>query len=413
MQKVSLKGFSDCIRCITLLCFVFLGLGCAAEPVRFTGFDEWSTLFKDARRTNVAAESVGLPPDSEWRKDISPRFEFLKAYPPEQLSSPVISSGTLYVGSTNQRLYAYDLRRGKKRWRFDAAYPVESTPTVGRGMVCFGTAEGVLYCLDELSGKELFRFQALSEITSSPVISEGVVYFASSDNRVYALSAVTGRMLWNYHHTTVETVQLRTTASTAVTDRRLFHLFSDGVLVCLDLSSGRELWTKELIKDFLRALPARRTPMLRDGRVYVIDEKGSVVVLEASTGEVSAVFGSIKAVDFVVIDHTLIVAGTDKVAVIDMDRGTVVWEKDVPLGPIASVFSDKEHLFVLSNHESRLWGIKYFSRTHGYIQALSLSTGEIVWTKKLSATINSAGALSEDHLALFTDKGIIEVYVSD
>ncbi len=389
---------------------VLFGWGCAAKPVPLATFEQWNTFLKDWQRTNISTDSMHLPPGSVWRDDISPYFEFIKIYPPEQLSSPVISRGVVYVGSTDRGLYAFDLRKGKKLWRFDASYVVESTPTVAMGMVCFGTGDGVLYCLDELTGEKLFSFQARSEILSSPVIKEGVVYFASSDSRIYALSAFTGRKLWSYYRTTVSTVLPRIYSSIAVENGRLYHLFSDGVLVCLDLATGRELWTRELIKDFIKAVPARRTPAVKDGNVYAIDEGGAILSLDSSTGEVRAVFSSLKAVDFAVLDGMIIAAGKDRVSALGMDDGSVIWERDIELGPATSVFVAGEHLFILSNFESKLLGIKYLSQTDGYIQALSLATGRTVWTEKLSSTISSHGASSEDHLALFTNKGIIEVF---
>ncbi len=387
----------------------FLFSGCAAKMPSEQAHAPWNTFLFNEQRTNVSPERLRLPFVLSWAKDLS-TIRFLKPYPEEQLSTPALSKGVLYVGSTNKSFYSYDLYKGKFLWRFDARNPLEASPAVTENLVCFGSAGGVLRCLDKKDGHEKWRFQAKSEITSAPVAKGDRIYFSSSDDRFYALSLSTGEKIWSYYRSAFQTVTPRMTASPAYSDDKIYNLFSDGVIVCLAADSGKELWNKKVVKNFDSPQKTRRTPLVHDGTVFVIDDNNDIIALSGETGDVKGTYNIIKAYDFIVIDRrTLIIAGADQVVALDTVTGSILWKKELKYRP-SSVFAADDFLFVLSNYGSAPFNIGFLMKTMGHIQALRLKDGVEAWAAKLDYSVTSNASTSEDHIALLTNEGALEVF---
>jgi outer membrane protein assembly factor BamB/fibronectin type 3 domain-containing protein len=113
-------------------------------------------------------------------------------------SSPAIdSNGTIYVGSSINKLYALD-SNGTEKWNFTTGDMVFSTPAIGsNGTIYFGSNDRKLYALFP-NGMMKWDFTTGYAVTSSPAIgSDGTIYFGSEDYRVYALFP-NGTKKWDF-----------------------------------------------------------------------------------------------------------------------------------------------------------------------------------------------------------------------
>jgi hypothetical protein len=79
------------------------------------------------------------------------------------LSSPAISAGVLYVGSTDGNLYAVDIKSGTQKWKFPAGVRITSSPAVAGGLVYFESYSGNFIALDITNGQEKWKFQTDGE----------------------------------------------------------------------------------------------------------------------------------------------------------------------------------------------------------------------------------------------------------
>lgn len=59
---------------------------------------------------------------------------------------------TVYVGSVNHKLYAWDAATGLKRWDFVTGGEILSSPSVANGVVYLGSNDKKLYALDAVTG---------------------------------------------------------------------------------------------------------------------------------------------------------------------------------------------------------------------------------------------------------------------
>ena len=144
-------------------------------------------------------------------------------------SSPVVADGTVYVGSSDNHLYALDAATGKKKWQFktnggpfQSGGNISSTPAAANGLVYFMCNDGNFYAVNASDGKLRWSFATRGErrftapgvnylqpstetmpdpwdfFLSSPAVTDGSVYFGCGDGCIYSLDAASGALHWKY-----------------------------------------------------------------------------------------------------------------------------------------------------------------------------------------------------------------------
>jgi len=149
---------------------------------------DWPMFHGSPSLAGVAAGSLGDSYRLLWR------FKTGGAV----VSSPAVVGGTVYVGSSDARVYAIRLADGSKLWSYRTADTVDSSPLVHAGKVYVGSDDGYLYCIDAATGKRLWRFKTGDRIAgaanriASPDGAGAWIVFGSYDATLYALDAATG-----------------------------------------------------------------------------------------------------------------------------------------------------------------------------------------------------------------------------
>lgn len=118
----------------------------------------------------------------------------------EVWGSPVVSDGTVYVGSQDGHLYAISLDRGTPRWSqaFKAGGAIVAQPLVVDGKVFFGALDGKVYALDAESGGPVWRepFDGGNWFWAGVIGDGESLYAVTVKGRVVALDPATGAMRW-------------------------------------------------------------------------------------------------------------------------------------------------------------------------------------------------------------------------
>jgi len=115
--------------------------------------------------------------------------------------SPTVINNTVYVGSYDHKVYAFDAETGSIKWISQEALAGFSTnPLVINGRVYLGNRDGYFYAFNESSGSLEWRYpsenQPLGPILYSATYNNGQIFFASNDNYAYALDAESGNQIW-------------------------------------------------------------------------------------------------------------------------------------------------------------------------------------------------------------------------
>jgi outer membrane protein assembly factor BamB len=208
--------------------------------------------------------------------------------------SPMLHDGMVFVNDDQDgtaALLAFDARTGKLAWKaerkpFRACYStpfVRRKPGGGDELIVASTAGITAY--DPKSGEEnwaydwKFRGMALRTV-GSPLEAGGLIFVASGDGsgargfiavEPPAKSGERPKLAWSSEDRStvpyVPTVLAR--------DGRLFLVHDKGNLVCLDARTGEPIWNKNLRCLFTAS------PVLIDGKIYAPNELGDVYVYEA------------------------------------------------------------------------------------------------------------------------------------
>ncbi|MEW6381867.1 MAG: PQQ-binding-like beta-propeller repeat protein [bacterium] len=198
----------------------------------------------------------------------------------EIYSSPAISAdgSTIYVGSTGGAVYA--LRSGidyspetRLRWKFAAEGGFYSSPAVGTdGTVYIGSSNNTIYALDPAdaaNSRVKWSYRTNGDVDSSPAIgADGTVYVGSDDGKVYALNP-DGSLKWRSPFPTGGKVW---SSPTIGADGTIYVGSNDGYIYAIRYD-GSLLW-KAKIGDWISSSAA-----IGNGLIYVGSSDGSVYAL--------------------------------------------------------------------------------------------------------------------------------------
>ena len=245
----------------------------------------------------------------QWKKDLQNEYgKFDIQF--GMTSTPVLDNGKLYLqfidGNMRDRattsvgkIIALNARDGSELWkhvrRTDATAENKhsyTTPTIYRRdnleyLVVHGADYTTGHSLDD--GTELWRIGGMNpqgsnynpflRFVSSPVCSESMVVVPSAKNGpVYAISpklsgtisaeARKDVLIWELEQGTPDV------ATPLITDKHVYLARENGVVLCLDAGTGKQLYEKRLLSD-----KHRSTPVAADGKVYFVGRDGTTLVI--------------------------------------------------------------------------------------------------------------------------------------
>ena len=229
-------------------------------------------------------------------------------------SSPTMAGDLVFIGTSNGHdethvkvpkpnapsVIAVNRRTGKLAWQDNSVgdrilHGQWSSPAVGSigGVVQLVSAQGDGWVrgYEAATGKKLWEFdtnpkeavwpKTRNELIATPVIEKDRVYIGNGQDpehgegvgNFYAIDATrrgditqSGRV-WRFSN-------IRRTVSTAAVKDGLVYISDfSGFLYCLDADTGREIWKHDLFS------AVWGSPVAADGKVYVGDEDGDLVVL--------------------------------------------------------------------------------------------------------------------------------------
>jgi outer membrane protein assembly factor BamB len=397
------------VRSIIALALL-LFLGCASPSLQEEAMPWKSALFNQ-ERVNLTEERADLPLK---RKAVYSIWSYSDLLHPHGLilsASPVIQDNIAYLGNGSGEFHAIDLIKKSTIWRMETKSQIDTSATLDGDVLYFGTGEGIIHALDRGSGEELWRHVTKAAILSSPLIVGDVLYVASADDRIYALKKKSGEVLWQYGRRGGRHIGARIMASPAGDGERVYHLFSDGHLLSLDGATGRVMWEKPIFTPtLLNIWSGRKTPLLTDNSLFIIDGEGVVIQIDRENGEELKSFSERGAVDFIVRENTLFLIGDDRIAAIRIENGEVEWRQQLEGISPFSGFGAGDYIFVLSNVTRRPFGIDLFAQERGRIDAFHVKSGDRYRVDEFNSPITANAVFSGNRLLVVVDKGFIVSY---
>lgn len=229
-------------------------------------------------------------------------------------------------------------------WSRNIFQSVYSSPAFNGNKVFFGDDNGTFYAFDGNSDNEIWRYQTGGRIIGTPDANQKVVVFGSTDKTIYGIDVNSGNILWQ------QMADAAVLGSAVIDGGTAYIGASDGVFRALDVNSGNIKWQYTGIGDYIESKPL----------IY-----NDVVVFGAWDGKIYA---------------------------LNKNNGTLMWEwsnaekgRRAAPGGVWPVAAD---------------GKVFFTTPDGYINAISVSTGDSIWTTN-EWPMNESIGISEDKQRIY------------
>ncbi len=232
-----------------------------------------------------------------WQKNfglLRSVFFAVKSAEWEFASSPVIYKGVLIVQCDvleNSFVAAYNVKTGKELWKTQRdEYPGWCTPNIytnaGKTYVALnGYKNRGGY--DFETGKEVWKMSGGGDIQiPTPIVGNDLIYFNSAHGRYSPIIAVktnaVGDITLKETETSNEYIKWSLPRGGSYMHTLLLyknHLYNvnwNGTIICLDPLTGKEIYNAKLGK----ANSFIASPVASDGKIYVVDEAGTIYVLQ-------------------------------------------------------------------------------------------------------------------------------------
>ncbi len=326
-------------------------------------------------------------------------------------ATPVISDGTVYIGSTDSVFYAIETSSGKVKWRFKSGNTIQSSaalhkkliffesgnrlialnsrgklkwerdlskgevrnqldpwdyhhssPYLHNGTIYIGTQNGILWGFDALSGEQVLRCQTISEqvIRTTPVVSGGLVIYGDWDGVLFANDISTGALAWKYDTKLDGTFPWPNSILTnlVVDGESVYFAGKSNRLYSLNVKTGKKNWYYSSPTDQWLI----GGPVVKKGVVYLGSSDQKLFhAIDASNGEViwiseldCRIWGS------AAINEERIYVGSNSLYVIDRSSGEIQKQYEFP-----------------QVHEEKKYG-EYIDRTANFHSSPLLYKGMII-----------------------------------
>src|SRR4030043_1258389 len=237
-------------------------------------------------------------------------------------SSPAIVDDLVFIGSSDDNIYAIDLESGQQVWTFKTTDAIEAAPCVVEGSVFVGSLDGFLYALDAKDGSLKWKYKTDGQIlgaanwTRSP---DGRLWIlvGSYANKLHFVASTDGKAVWTY-----ETGNY-INGSPAVSDQKAVFGGCDAMIHVVSLIDGSKV-TQIDSGSYIAASAA-----FLEGQVYIGNYDNIFMKADIAAGKVVWEYAGSDAPFFsspAVGENIVVFGGRDKrVHCVGRDDGKGVW----------------------------------------------------------------------------------------
>jgi outer membrane protein assembly factor BamB len=219
----------------------------------------------------------------------------------EDMPSPAIQNGTLVFANGDAHAYGLDLLTGRHLWTTPlsgVSTMASATPSGGDVIVSSCTLKmkpGQIAALRVRDGSPHWR-APYGNCDSAPAVDAGRVFVSGMDfvrvpyglayeATVASLDAETGAVRWSYRTPDVGLSSMvvsseRAVAGTLVGDTYYQALPTHDRILAFDANSGAVRWSVKTLA------PAKMSPIVANGRLYVGDTVGCLYTIDARSGKI-------------------------------------------------------------------------------------------------------------------------------
>ncbi len=299
-------------------------------------------------------------------------------------STAAIIGDTVYVGCTDEHLYAIDLKTGQQKWKYKAG-PIKAPVSVRCDCVYVGDSHGMFHCVDAATGKKCWTFKTRAEIASGANFAGDNILFGSWDENLYCLSKE-GKEVWKFK------TNGPVNGSPAVAGDLTFVAGCDRSLHVVDTANGKEL-SVALPKNYIATQLVVSTDHPLTRLLWCADyswAKLSTVDLDGQAGASAAVMG----------DQLYVGTMADQVMAIDWKKSKVLWKFEFEAEKMKQGFyasaAVTEKLVIVGSRDNNVY-------------ALDRTTGKEVWSFATEGQVDSSAVIAGKYVYVGSSDGKLYV----
>ncbi|WP_300527615.1 PQQ-binding-like beta-propeller repeat protein [Maricaulis sp.] len=218
-------------------------------------------------------------------------------------------------------------------------------------------------------------------LNARPVMADGRVFTVDASGEVASFDAETGDEVWS---TRLEGAndydRMSFGGGLAFDDGRIYAHSGLNFFVALDANSGAELWRSEIL------VPFHGAPTVSDGRVFVASDDNEMIAIEAATGQVLWTYqGIVESARLITAPSPAVLGdvvvapfASGELVALRVQNGNPVWSDSLTSAGGLTAMSEINDVAgspVIAD------GTVYAMSHSGTLVAISLRTGERIWTQ--------------------------------
>jgi eukaryotic-like serine/threonine-protein kinase len=213
------------------------------------------------------------------------------------------AGGVVVVGSYDYFLHGIDAATGKGLWKYEADNFLNGAPAIYDGVAVFGGCDGLLHQVRVKDGTLVSRKEVASYIAGSVAVDRGLTYVGDYDGKFTCMELSSGKELWSYKD---DATDLPFIAAPSLSNDRVFIGSRDRHVYAFDKKSGKLVWKVNA------GGRVDASPVLVKDALVVATMRGDLKIMNAADGRTrwSYELGSPVTGNPAVIDG-YIIAGAD------------------------------------------------------------------------------------------------------
>ena len=292
---------------------------------------------------------------------------------PGQIESfPSVSGNRVYVGTTNNYTYCFDIETGAMKWSRALGGPIYSSPAIEGDLLCIGSNDGKVYAFN-ISGAQPVSLwnHTMGVGIRGPITIEGDKVYASGDRNghLYVLNKTNGDLIWSWTHPSGGST-LDVTVGNGIVYVACYSVYGDGGIglyaLNASLPKGNYTYTSSYLwkDDTVWNLPGM---VLANGKIFY-NQDLAAYARNASTG---AFLWQIKLTGF---SPTAPIVADDHVFVADSN---IVYCSGSAFPPVTNTYS------------LNVGGQTFIMTAQTNSTMMSINTSNVTTTKNMSLTVES------------------------